>query len=232
MERLTIKVKAGNIAEQPVNLIVNSANGFLLMGSGTAEQIREAGGHLKTCRQFEAYWSLIGKATGELKPVLDYINSDKNSKRPVPSMIQKECLQYVIIDNKSKEFKSGDAILTSSGNLWMVPGMPKYVVHAIGMTYDWKVQPNPPIIKATKDTVERALTKSFEIANALECVSVAVPVMCTRKGGLSMEESTEATLKSLQVFDRSDSRVKEVIIVLYNDELAKEIGWFRNAYRR
>jgi O-acetyl-ADP-ribose deacetylase (regulator of RNase III) len=227
MVGIKVKVAAGTMVEQQVDMLVNSANTFLIMGSGTAEQIREAGGCITGGKPFEEYWRVVGKAKGELKTVLDYIHS----KRQIPSIVQKECLEYLILKNDSRELNLGDAILTSSGNLSKVPGMAKHVAHAVGMTYDWKVQPNPPIIPATKESVRNALERSFEIANSLECRSVAVPVMCTRKGGLSMEESTEATLKALQTINCSDSKVKEITIVLYNDEMEKDIEGFRNAYR-
>jgi O-acetyl-ADP-ribose deacetylase (regulator of RNase III) len=217
------------MVEQQADMLVNSSNTFLLMGSGTAEQIRNAGGCIPSeSKEYDDYWKLAGEARGALIKVLSYIHAN----RPMPSVIQKECLEIVIRGNDSRELKRGDAFLTSSGDLAKLSGKAKSVAHAIAMTYDWKVQPNPPIVPATLESVRQSLEKSFEIATLFEYTSIALPIMCTRKGGLAKEVSTEATLQALQILNSRDSKVKEAVIVLYNDELKKDVRWFEKAFRR
>jgi O-acetyl-ADP-ribose deacetylase (regulator of RNase III) len=228
MAGLSVIVKTGNITDQRADAIVNSANTFLLMGSGTAGQIRDAGGNIaQGSGEYEAYFALVAESRGILKEVLKHVHR----QRPQPSIIQGECLRLVISSNASAEIPIGCAVATSSGNLYSNEGTAKHIIHAIAMSYDWKVQPNPPIIAATDDSVRMSLTNSFEVANEIGCDSVAVPVMCTRKGGLSREASVEATLRALETLNRRDSKVKEVAIVLYNEELAKDASWFRSAFR-
>jgi O-acetyl-ADP-ribose deacetylase (regulator of RNase III) len=224
MKNLSIEVKTGDITEQYVDLLVNSSNTFLTLGSGTAKQIREAGGYLSP--DDKEYWNLVEKADSTFRKVLDYVHS----QRSVPSIVQKECLEYIIKKNNTKELSLGDSILTSTGNLSKVPNKAKYVAHAIGMTYDWKVQPNPPIIPATFESVRDSLTKSFDIANELKCKSLALPPMCTRKGGLTKEESSRATLEALERLS-DDTTISKVIIVLYSEELEKERNWFERFYK-
>jgi len=224
MKRISIEVKIGNITDQNVDLLVNSSNSYLLLGSGTSEQIREAGGYLSG--NDKKYWDLINRADENLKTVLDYIHNI----RPIPSIVQKECLEYVIKKNKSKELKLGDTVLTSSGNLSKVTNKAKYIAHAVGMTYDWKVQPNPPIIPATFESVRNSLIKSFSIASELKCKSLAMPVMCTRKGGLTKEESSEATIQAIEKLKDRNTTVNSINVVLYSEELEKERSWFQRFY--
>ena len=227
MPNFSIKVKVGKLTSQNVDLLVNSANTYLLLGSGTAEQIRETGGYYSpTDKEFKEYWGLVDEANPTLKKVLDYIHS----KRPKPSIVQKECLDYIIKENDLKELSLGDSVLTTSGNLSKVPNKAKHIVHAVGMTYDWKVQPNPPIIPATFMSVRESLIKSFDIASEIKCESLALPVMCTRKGGLTKEESSWATLQALEELNSKDTSIKSVSIVLYSEELKKEKEWFRSFY--
>lgn len=227
MPNFSIKIKAGKLTSQNVDVLLNSANGYLLLGSGTAEQIREVGGYYSpTDKGFKEYWDLVDEADPTLRRVLDYIHS----KRPKPSIVQKECLNYIIKKNNSEELRLGDAVLTTSGNLSKVPNRAKYVVHAVAMTYDWKIQPNPPIIPATFMSVRDSLIKSFDIASEIKCESLALPVMCTRKGGLTKEESSWATLQALEKLNSKDASIKSVSIVLYSEELKKEKEWFRSFY--
>jgi O-acetyl-ADP-ribose deacetylase (regulator of RNase III) len=224
----SVTVRTGNITDQRADAIVNSANTFLLMGSGTAGQIRDAGGDIaQGSKEYEAYWALVDGSKGILKEVLKHVHR----QRPQPSIIQGECLRLVISLNASAEIPMGCAVVTSSGNLSSNKGMAKHIIHAIAMSYDWRVQPNPPIISATNDSVRMSLTNSFEVADEIGCKSMAVPVMCTRKGGLSKEASVEATLRALETLNCRDSKVKDVAVVLYNDELAKDASWFRSAFR-
>jgi len=226
MKRVSIEVKIGSITNQNVDLLVNSSNSYLLLGSGTAKQIREAGGYLSANEKgLKEYWDLVNKADPTFRKVLDYIHS----KRPTPSIIQKECLEYIVKKN-SKELNLGDSVLTSSGNLSKIPNRAKYITHAVGMTYGWKVQPNPPIIPANFESVKDSLIKSFDIATKLNCESLAMPVMCTRKGGLTREESSEATIQAIENLREENNSINKISIVLYSEELEKEMGWFKRFY--
>jgi O-acetyl-ADP-ribose deacetylase (regulator of RNase III) len=224
MGKISVEVKTGDITYQDVDLLVNSSNSYLLLGSGTSEQIRKAGGNLPD--NDKGYWSLVNQADESLKTVLDYIHSI----RPIPSIVQKECLEHIIEKNNSKELELGDAILTSSGNLSKALNKAKYIAHAVGMTYNWKVQPNPPIIPATFESVRDSLIKSFDIATELKCVSLAMPVMCTRKGDLTNEESSKATLQAIENLRTKKTTVNKIDVVLYSPELEKEKAWFQGFY--
>jgi O-acetyl-ADP-ribose deacetylase (regulator of RNase III) len=224
MKNLSVDVRTGRLVDQDADLLINSSNTYLLMGSGTAKQVRDAGGYLP--KDDRGYWELVKRANPQLKKVLDYINS----QRPIPSKVQKECLKYIIEVNDSNEVKLGDSVITSSGDLASIGGKAKHVAHAVGMTYDWKIQPFPPVIPADFYTVRDSLFKSLKLAAEKECRTVALPIMCTRKGRLSKEASSLATFKALEGFNRKKTSVENVSIVLYSDELKKDEKWFRDFF--
>ncbi len=225
---MSVIVKPGPITDLPVDTIVSSSNSLLILGSGTAGQVKRAGGNIPPgTEEFDDYFKLVSQAKSPLSLVLQFVHS----REPEPSIVQKECLR-ILIRRDPQELKLGDAVMTSPGILAQQPERARKIIHAVGMTYDYKVQPNPPVIPATKQTVWLALANSFELANSIGCKSLAVPVMCTRKGGLTKEESTEATLDALFILEERDSSVKELYISLYDDDLQKEEAWFAEAYRR
>ena len=224
MKEISIKVETGNLVDQNVDFLINSSNTYLLLGSGTAEQIRKAGGELP--KDNEEYRILRQRTSQEnpvLGAVLDYIATTDR----LPSKAQNMRLRY-IVDNSSRELELGDAVLFPSGDLSNILGRAKYVSDAIGMTYDWKIQPKPPIIPATFSSVMDSLTKSFYKAAELKCKSIAMPPMCTRKGGLTPEESARASKEAFEVLD--GTTIEKVEVVLYNEELEKEIDKFRKLF--
>lgn len=224
MKNISIEVKTGNITNQNVDLLINSSNTYLFLGSGTAEQIRKSGGELS--KDNEEYRTLRHRASQEnpvLGAVLDYIDTTNR----LPSKAQNMRLRY-IVDNGSRELELGDAVLFPSGDLSNIPGRAKYVSDAIGMTYDWKIQPKPPVIPATFTTVMDSLTKSFYNAAELRCKSIAMPPMCIRKGGLTLEESAKASKGALEILD--GTTVEKVNVVLYNEEMEGEIDKFRKLF--
>ena len=89
---------------------------------------------------------------------------------------------------------------------------------------------NPPLIPATFESVRNSLIKSFDIASEMRCESLAVPVMCARKGGLSKETSSWATLQAIEKLNSKDTTIKKVIIVLYSEGFAKDRDWFQDFY--
>jgi O-acetyl-ADP-ribose deacetylase (regulator of RNase III) len=223
MGEILVEVVTGKITEQKADMIVNSSNTYLLLGSGTAENVRDAGGYLsKDDARYLAMKRELEYRNPALGAVLRYIDSTGR----LPSKAQNYRLNY-LLDHDSRELCLGDAAVFPSGDLSKATGMANYVSDAIGMTYDWRIQPKPPIVPATFDSVKNSLSKSFAFAKELECESVAVPVMCTRKGGLTKEESLGATFKAMEAID--DSVIKNVKIVLYSEELQKDIEWFKKS---
>ncbi|MFH0929148.1 MAG: macro domain-containing protein [Candidatus Aenigmatarchaeota archaeon] len=224
MKNISLEIKRGNIAYQNVDSSINSSNGYCIHGSGTAKQFREVCGYLPVGDT--SYQSLVDKAKHPLDKVLAYVNN----VRPRPSVFQKECLEHIIDVRDSKPLELGDALVTSSGDLAKVPKKAKYIINAIGMDYSWEKEP-PAVIKATHNSVRDSLIKCFDIANRKKCKSVAMPIMCTSKGGMSLEESLYASNEALQALDMTTSYVTKVVIVLHSKELLKEEKVIRDFFK-
>lgn len=206
-----ITIFSGDITESGAYFVVNSSNGFSLHRTGTSKQIMDCLGPPDE-EALEDYQKLFSEAEYPLKPVLDYLNVRKRE----PSVFQYESLKYIIRKRKSKPFMRGDAALLTFGDL--------AISNAVGMTYDWEEKPaggSYPVLRATKDTVRFSLQKSLVFAESLGNEKIAMPVMCARKGGLKKEESAGATASALRNhFSKNpDSKINEIIIVLYDKEL-------------
>ncbi len=208
-----IEIYSGDITDAGAKFLINSSNGYLLHGSGTAKQIRNRLGKLVDEESLQDYQNLLSRAEWPLKPALEYMH---NVQKREPSVFQYESLKYIVRERKSKPVMRGDAALLTFKDF--------AVSNAIGMTYDWEGNANQgslPIIPATKDTVRFSLQKSLVFAENLKSSRVAMPIMCTRKGGLKKRESAEATASALRNhFSKyPDSKIKEVVVVLYDKEL-------------
>ncbi len=224
MKNLSISIETGNITEQKADLLFNSANGSGAMGSGTARQIADAGGYIRSGGQI--YEKLIERAKSPMKEVVTYVKSVRHN----PYKVEIESFEHVIIDRDSKPMELGDAFLTSSGDLAEIPGRAKDVVHLVAMDYEWEKQPNPPIIKATHESVRGSMLEGFRIANNLRCNSIAAPVPCTRKGGLTIEESSGAMMEALEGLNMIGGSVNHISIVLYSKELERQKKFFDNYF--
>ncbi|MFH1471648.1 MAG: hypothetical protein ABIF85_02005 [Nanoarchaeota archaeon] len=211
-----ITVLYGNIAYVNADMHVNSSNGFLLHGSGTAEQYADYSGSV-VGDELQEFWNLVNIAKEPLKSPLDHMYRIRKRE---PTRFQYESLEDMVVSRDSRPLKRGDAVIPITINNLQIS-------NAVGMTYDWKKSP-PKLIPATKKTVQDSLEKSFGFAKKLGCKSVAIPVMCTRKGGLSKEESSEATLSAIE---SSGNSIDKIFIVLYNDELLKNKQFFDEFYK-
>lgn len=225
MRNISLDVVKGRLTEQRMDALFNSSNTYMILGSGTAEDVRNAGGYLPAGDN--GYWKLVEKSkkNSVLYDVLEYVHK----MRPTPSKAQKARLEY-LSENGFMELGLGDAVVLPSCDIGHGNG-PKFVVDLAAMTYRWGQQPNPPIIRATLDTVRQSVLNGLRYADKIGCESVAIPVICTRKGGLTKKVSSEATSEALREFDKERESVKDVNIVLYSEELQKDEDWFRKFYR-
>lgn len=208
-----ITIFSGDITEAGAKFLINSSNGYLLHGTGVAEQIRNRLGRLIDEESLQDYQNLLSRAEWPLKPALDYMH---NVQKREPSVFQHKSLEYIIIERKSKPVMRGDAVLLTFGDL--------AVSNAVGMTYDWGEKSDGgsyPVLRATKDTVKFSLQKSLVFAENLKSDKVVMPILCTRKGGLKKDESAGASASALKNhFSKyPHSKIKEIVVVLYDKEL-------------
>lgn len=109
----------------------------------------------------------------------------------------------------------GQAIATSAGKLDA-----RFVIHAVSMK---------PGQQATRESVKAAMHNALELADSLECESIAVPAIGCGIGGFPVEDGAEVLLSELKNF--SASSIKTVFFVLHEQsdlnvfvQKARELG--------
>gem|GEM_PF-6020703 len=216
-------IYCGDITDAGAKFLVDSSNGYMLRGTGTSEQMRKRFGRIVDKKALQNYWNLVSEAKEPFSFALDYMH---NVQKREPSVFQHKSLEYIIRKRKSKPLRRGDAALLTFGDF--------AVSNAVGMTYDWKKLPSQPlpVIRATIKTVKSSLMKSIGFAEKLNYDKVAMPIMCTRKGGLEKEESAEATICAIKEHfsHYNNSPIQEIIIVLYDEALQAKQDYFEKFF--
>jgi O-acetyl-ADP-ribose deacetylase (regulator of RNase III) len=110
--------------------------------------------------------------------------------------IQQECDAHGPID-------VGDAAVTGAGDL---PA--RFVIHAAGM---------PPGGEATEDSVRSSVRKSFELARAQGCQSVACPAVGAGVGGLGMQRCAEISIEEARAHLAGEDGLEEIRFVLFGE---------------
>ena len=103
---------------------------------------------------------------------------------------------------ESAPLEKGQAVATSAGKLDA-----KFVVHAAAIDSTGS---------ATVDSVKTAFRNALELADSLECETLAVPAIGAGAGGFALEQSAELLLKETVSFGASS--IKTVFFVLHSPE--------------
>lgn len=109
---------------------------------------------------------------------------------------------------ESAPLELGQAIATSAGKLDA-----KFVVHAASME---------PGKAATAESIRSSFKNSLELADSLECESLAVPAIGCGIGGFNLEEGATLLLREAQSFQ--STAIKTVFFVLHAPDA---VGVFR-----
>ena len=200
---MKIEYQTGFAIDKPVDAVVNSANGFLLLGKSGAGRIRDVADKLNIFNwvEYGCYLLSLPKKTR-----MWFVNAYKNhnwklSKAQLSSM-------RLLLENNKQPFLLGSVVMDKD----KING--KTVIHAVGMSYD--LDKNKERIPATEDSVNECMKNVIKIISVLGVDSIAIPVMCARKGyGLSPEKSLKIIESSLK--EISDSKLK-VTICFDNEE--------------
>lgn len=117
--------------------------------------------------------------------------------------ILKECKEIV---KRQGECKTGDAVITSAGNM-----KAKYVIHTVG-----------PVWRGGKDWEEELLANAYrnslQRAVAHQCKTVAFPNISTGVYGFPKQQAAEIALQTVDRFIKQDHVLKEVIFVCFDAE--------------
>lgn len=116
--------------------------------------------------------------------------------------ILEECVQ---IRNKQGGCKTGEAVITTAGNL---PS--KYVIHTVG-----------PVWNGDKEDKEKLLANCYRNSLALavqhDIKTIAFPNISTGIYHFPKDKAAQIALKTVNDFDK-DSKIEKVIFVCFDDE--------------
>jgi|FLOH01.1.fsa_nt_gi O-acetyl-ADP-ribose deacetylase (regulator of RNase III) len=200
---MRINYEPGFAIEKDVEVVINSANNNLLLGTSGAGKIRELSSKLSFVETFN-YWIMLKYLPRNMKKW--YRESYKKHGWEVRKA-QVSCLT-LLLKNKGESYAIGSAILD------VHTFKNKKIIHAVAMGYDTEKDKDRRI-KATKNSLEESLENSLALAQVIKAKTIAVPIMCSRPDyGLNPKESLAITNKVLKKFDKAFDKV---IVCLDND---------------
>jgi O-acetyl-ADP-ribose deacetylase (regulator of RNase III) len=239
----------GYCIDQNVEGIINSANNGLLLGRSGAGRIKDITGLIKQfdddgevnpeLNEFNELCQELGRIGRFCNAWLDYdkkkYSEEENPVVVGPTYVQLECLRK-LKENNGEPIEIGEAVITTSGDFVRSLSKPHYIIHAVGMGYNWPEYPfdektnklNPrPVIKATEESVKSALNNSLRYVNIYNIQSLAIPIMCSRVDndkvyGLTPEKSHQIIL---DVLKNNKTPLKQVIICADN---SSTVSYIRN----
>jgi O-acetyl-ADP-ribose deacetylase (regulator of RNase III) len=198
---MLVEYETGYAIDKDVDTVVNSANGFLLLGTGGAGRIREVSRRLNPAEKVE-YDALLGALPKDTGRWYTRVYQKNKWHR---TYAQLSCLR-ILLNKKDNEFRRGSAVLDTG---WTATDKRKQI-HAVAMSYRLTAEGSVRK-KATKDTIKEALRESLKIAESIESRSVALPLFCARPSyGVTPKESLAAILEVLREFEASS--IEKVIV--------------------
>lgn len=206
-QKKTIKIEyaAGFAIDKKVDTVVNSANGFLLLGTSGAGRIREISPKMNAKEKRE-YARLLNKLPRRIKN--DYLRVYEEHGW-TPTYAQLSCLR-ILTKHKYNKFRRGDAVLDKC---WSKKDS-RNLIHAVCMSYKLSIT-HSHRLPATPMTIKQAIRKAMNIAAKLKSKSVALPVCCARKSyGVSPRTSLKTILSVVKEFNGSS--IEKVIICFDN----------------
>jgi len=219
-KRIRVRYAAGFAIDKRADTIINSANGFLLLGTSGAGRIRESSPRLSMGQKRE-YFSLLDKLPERIRD--DYIRVyEENGWTPTCAQLSSLRL---LVRHRHKKFRRGEAVLDRG---WSKHDK-RNLIHAVCMSYKLSLT-HAQRLPATKDTIRRAIRKAFSIAASLKSKSIAVPVCCARKSyGVTPAQSLNTVLSVVKEFEGSS--IEKVIVCFDNDVTKKYLGSLKRRKR-
>ncbi|MFC1741218.1 macro domain-containing protein [Nanoarchaeota archaeon] len=211
--KIKIVYETGYAINKKVHVVVNSANGFLLLGTSGAGAIREKSQRL-TQKEKAEYSRILSKLPARIRN--DYVRVFKDQSW-VPTYAQLGCLKLLLV-KKGNEFKRGDAVLQES---WSRKDDRK-IVHAVSMSYKLGLHSSRRV-PGTEANIRKAVERSLKIADSLGAQSVAMPVMAARPSyGMTPARSFRAISDTIKKYD---SKNIQKVVVCFDNKITK--GYLR-----
>jgi O-acetyl-ADP-ribose deacetylase (regulator of RNase III) len=191
---MLVEYETGYAIDKDVDTVINSANGFLLLGTAGAGRIREVSRRLNVAEklEYDALIASLPKATGR------WYRHVYRTNKWHRTYAQLSCLR-ILSNKKNNEFRRGRAVLDTG---WATTDK-RRLIHAVAMSYQLTTK-GAKREKATKDTIKKALRESLKIADSIESRSIALPLFCARPSyGVTPGDSLAAILEVLKEFEGS-----------------------------
>lgn len=203
-----IKIK-GFASDQKVDIIINSANGFLLLGSGGSGRIRKKSNILNKIQNKEFY-----KILDSLRPEIKnwYLSVYSKNKWDL-TLAQLESLRILSKkkENKLNEFRRGTAVIQEKWN----ENDARIIIHAITMSYKL-VRDEYHRKKGTKYLLQKSIIKALDLAKG-RGDSIAIPIMISRINyGISVKESEKVIINAIKKYSFSK------VILCYDNETTQK----------
>ncbi|MFH1637311.1 MAG: hypothetical protein ABIB71_02700 [Candidatus Woesearchaeota archaeon] len=186
---------AGFAIDQDVEVAINSANGFLLLGTSGAGRIRELSNKLNE-NEIREYNELLDEIRPEIKNWYNRVYSKHSWQKTYAQLV---CLRLLCSKKGTRmnEYRRGTAILQKE---WK-KGNKKKIIHAIAMSYDL-LKNKSKRKKSSKYLLKKALISAFEIAKKNKIETISVPIMVARENyGLNPKNSEHIILNILNKYD-------------------------------
>ena len=194
---MLVEYETGYAIAKDVDTVINSANGFLLLGTAGAGKIREVSRRLNAAEklEYDALIASLPKSTGR------WYRHVYRTNQWHRTYAQLSCLR-ILSNKKNNEFRRGRAVLDTG---WTTTDK-RRLIHAVAMSYKL-TRKGAKRKKATNDTIKEALREALRIADSIGSRSIALPLFCSRPSyGVTPEESLAAILEVLKEFESSSIR--------------------------
>lgn len=200
---MLIEYEIGYPIDKDVDTVINSANGFLLLGTAGAGKIRTVSQRLSPVEKLE-YQGLLNTLPKKIRHWYHHVYKKNKWHR---TYAQLSCLR--LLSNKNNnEFRRGTAVLDVN---WSTTDNRK-LIHAIAMSYRLS-ENEAKRKKATRETIKKAFREALVIAESINSQSIAVPLFCSRPSyGVKPEVSLATIIAVLKEFRCSP--IQKIIICI------------------
>ena len=224
-------IYSGDLTQVPAQRVVASANNYLILGSGSAGRVREAGGQFSRDHTLAALGALRDRGILNRLPVF----LSERALQTGLSKIQLACLVRLAsqpLDEQTGVYQPlsiGSVVETQSYDLATKPNMATNVFHVICMGYTLRFEPqlNGHIldtkIPTTPEAIHQAIGRLLVMMQDAGVESVNVPLIGCNKGGLTVTESVGAVMDTLkQHLSDVDSSQRSLTVNIVVDHEKKD----------
>lgn len=209
---MKVKLEKGYAIEKDVEVVINSANCLLMLGSSGAGKIRNVSENLSK-EDIVEYEYLFKQLPVEIQKFIlhEYEEKDWDLKYAQLSSVK------LLLKNEFP-FALGDAVLDKE---WSKNNHKK-IIHAITMGYSTSWPPQR--IWGSIESIKNSFTKALEICKNIKAKTIAIPIPVSRKGyGIGANESYKVVREVLNDFQKENFEITLCFDNKDTEELLDEI---------